>query len=97
METSRHTKGPWSFTDEMVSGPNGEIIADPYCMQTKDTEPGEMEANARLIAAAPEMREALEKVVRDYEDQYCDDTLTDIAFDAYHSAKSAIAKAKIKS
>ena len=68
---SAHTPGPWRFQDEYVrasclDGDNaGNMIADPYVRATKDTRPGEMEANARLIAAAPEwdkVREAYAKV-----------------------------------
>lgn len=61
-----HTPGPWSFEDKpsvvggtfkyWVIGPEGERIADiqQQCRKT--------EANATLIATAPELLEALEKI-----------------------------------
>ena len=53
--TQKHTPGPWSalrYAGE-ISGPDGEMIA-PRVFGS---------ANARLIAAAPELLEALEAVV----------------------------------
>jgi len=57
---SKHTPGPWKFEDEYVRTASGELIADPYCRPTAETRPGEMESNAVLIAAAPELLAALQ-------------------------------------
>ena len=46
-----HTPGPWSYTNERVVGPAGNTIAD--CRYKNGL------LDARLIAAAPEMLEAL--------------------------------------
>lgn len=60
-----HTQGPWSYIG------NGDVVAksDKYCGGEKDiasvflTVNDEDEANARLIAAAPELLEALKEIV----------------------------------
>jgi hypothetical protein len=57
-----HTPGPWKFEDEYVRDATGEIIADPYTRPTADAG-DEMEANAKLIAAAPDMLATLETLV----------------------------------
>lgn len=53
------TPGPWEYRvdpdlDDNIAGPNSEQLARVYCT---DTDTGM--ANARLIAAAPEMFSAL--------------------------------------
>jgi hypothetical protein len=68
--TAQHTPGPWSVTDNSwetstVYGPDGETIAECQInsIATEDTQyefEAIKEANARLIAAAPELLEALE-------------------------------------
>lgn len=65
-----HTSGPWkvvqSWYDFMVEGPDGQEIIwqdGPY-----DT-PTIKEANARLIAAAPEMLEVLNAWLDQYKDE----------------------------
>lgn len=58
--------GPWTVRRALAESPfvvdaNGRIVAQPYC----DTDPEDeiddeqVEANARLIAASPEMLEAI--------------------------------------
>ena len=92
---SKHTPGPW-----VVAGPNlidqadagiwgsGEfdfVICD---MQRDGYEDAEQGANARLIAAAPDLLEALE---------YCLDCLGDefaLPADCQNNARAAIAKAR---
>ena len=58
---SKHTPGPWrvvdSWTDHMVEGQNGEEI---IWQDGPHETPTINEANARLIAAAPDLLEALE-------------------------------------
>ena len=59
---SEHTNGPWA-----VRGPTGfrnQMAIDP-CIATVygDQKTGELKANARLIAAAPELLEALEALL----------------------------------
>jgi len=61
-QMTQHTPGPWKFEDEMVISHSGNIC-DPYARPTVDTEPDEMEANARLIAAAPEMLGVLRAII----------------------------------
>lgn len=82
---AKHTPGPWKFEDEYVRAPGGDAVADPYCQATAEWGE-EMEANARLISAAPELLEACKKAVslidRGYE------------LDARHSLNAAIAKAE---
>jgi len=60
--TSKHTPGPWSIdgegTNAMVRGADLTIVAVRHRL-TGQTH----EANARLIAAAPELLEALEDLV----------------------------------
>ncbi len=59
----KHTPGPWWRDDDgFVASGNGDTyktIADPNC---SDLDIDEREANCRLIAAAPEMLEALELI-----------------------------------
>lgn len=69
---SEHTKGPWQispYTETSVQGANINrhicSTGGPQIMAGKDGSTdwlGENEANARLIAAAPEMLEALKSV-----------------------------------
>ena len=61
----KHTNGPWLITTIdgadclMVGGGDGsDVVADIRTDRPED----EVEANARLIAAAPEMFEALKKL-----------------------------------
>ena len=85
---SKHTPGPWKIVDAwnyyMVEGQNDEEIIwqdGPY--QT----PVINKANACLIAAAPDLLEALEAIVGDSSIQRVSD-------DLHAKARAAIAKAK---
>ena len=84
-----HTKGPWIFTPG-----NMPAIADSTCapvaMQCRRGTPEEAKANAQLIAAAPELLEALERLLL-----RCEEILPSYdAKDVIEPARAAIAKAK---
>lgn len=87
-KTAQHTPGPWAATkkeigDFYIEGAAEEDIANVYGWSGAKAE---CEANARLIAAAPEMFEALKKAA-DYmgEMGHPDDLLAE--------ARAALAKA----
>jgi hypothetical protein len=65
--TSQHTPGPWSSdTDAYVVNNSDEVLADVFYIESHspDLDPRLIrKANARLIAAAPDMLEALEDVL----------------------------------
>lgn len=93
---TKHTPGPW------VIGQSGDLDTPIFC-NGKDAinvfagETGQLqaEANARLIAAAPEMLEALERII----DQI-DSTTSRVSnnYELLHAiligARTAVAKAK---
>ena len=96
----KHTQGPWKFEDEMIradalTGEDGNVVAEPYCMSTVD-HGDEMEANAQLISAAPELLEALNGLFREcvmihkYGGTACNQKESDLAIS---NAKKAMAKA----
>ena len=96
---SKHTKGPWSVcltiqsgvvTHWHITGPKyGSIY--PVCNHTMEVMPNvdEQRANARLIAAAPDLLDALKRMVLEQEREGFGDELPDIK-----QAKEAIAKAE---
>ncbi|MGI9141650.1 MAG: hypothetical protein ACR2IJ_00515 [Fluviibacter sp.] len=99
---AEYTKGPWQLDSESLRGDsytaiNGEgwdelaTVVTRMKLETKDSAEGL--ANARLIAAAPELLEALEGMVAMFADhaQYDEDG-HEIA--AVTVAQMAIAKAK---
>jgi hypothetical protein len=63
MKNTQYTPAPWKIgvrqpsSDKFIYGPSGEEVAD--CDRLFNT-PQENLANARLIAAAPELLEALQ-------------------------------------
>lgn len=87
---SKHTPGPW------INLGNGDIVAqsENYCGGEKDiasvflTSNDEDEANANLIAAAPELLEALKDMLDGHED-----ACTGYGEGAADKARAAIAKA----
>ena len=90
---SKHTPGPWrvvdSWNDHMVESQNGEEII--WQDGPHDT-PTINEANARLIAAAPDLLEALESMLQSF---LITQSLDDYPIDApCNKARAAIAKAK---
>lgn len=68
--SAKHTQGPWKrgVTSPKIYGADGEPVARAW----HDRDAIEREANARLIAAAPELLEALEAaetaLIKDMED-----------------------------
>ena len=88
--SEQHTPGPWkvvdSWDDYTIEGPNSEEIIfqdGPYGTPTIK------EANARLIAAAPALLEALRDIV-----EYWDSIVpTDCVNEMHIKARATIAKA----
>ena len=66
MSESKHTPGPWRIAEdrdgEVVSGPQSNLIAQCFGSYAHNTV-HQIDANCRLIAAAPALYEALEKLV----------------------------------
>lgn len=68
MTTSKHTPGPWRVERQNGTPTTGEWMiagAKPgYLAEVRDCGSGCVKADARLIAAAPELLTALEMVMR---------------------------------
>jgi len=66
---SKHTPGPWS-THPMAScgvwAVNGIHVAATGGDMADDADPDEQEANAKLIAAAPDLYVALQQILNEY-------------------------------
>jgi len=90
---NKHTPGPWQVTmlhgepARAVTNRDNVLVADCYPDTHEDLQlPQSYQANARLIAAAPEMLEALHAMLDEHADcKGCD--ASDLAF-------AAIAKAE---
>jgi hypothetical protein len=98
---TKHTDGPWTVERRLdegyrvcVAGNMGEPIADVD--EWYDAE--QTEANARLLAAAPELLEALEAVMERYQGtdgcRASPCSACDEANAAKQSARAAISKAR---
>jgi len=71
--TAKHTAGPWTF----IVDPDGKFGVYPSEPRGKFLAITDTEANARLIAAAPEMLEAIVEWHRDWDDRYDGQPLKD--------------------
>jgi hypothetical protein len=93
--STKHTPGPWRYDKShnahpgahRVLGPDGEVLADFGWIQRFD----EAKANARLIAAAPELLETLRHL---HTWLICPDTTTSAITAMRNMAAAAIAKAE---
>lgn len=105
-----HTQGPWSATNNSFTHENGEVadfysITGPNCshvcyMTEVDEREGGLADDACLVAAAPDLLEALEELVPlnlgMIPANMPDDTVlpVDVTFGEIRRARAAIAKAK---
>ncbi len=96
MTNTQHTPGPWEISADKyanfknaVFGPDELKVAD--CGSSRLT--GEVEANARLIAAAPELLEALERAADELK-RAQNSNGSQWLVDEEAKARAAIAKAK---
>lgn len=84
----KHTPGIWKVSGESVVASNGD-----YCIAVVESDGGyeapleQREANARLIAAAPELLEALEEVSKKGCLEYAPTTTAQKVWDAIAKAK----------
>jgi hypothetical protein len=62
----KHTPGPWTFDKDNLNIYANGMVAETY----GHTHNGERHANARLIAAAPELLEALEALMIEIKLEY---------------------------
>lgn len=97
----KHTPGPWvidanPFEVWISKGPGHGLVCHcaPYCPPSPNSEQGqEFVANARLIAAAPELLEALKGIL-----EIGKRDTTNPKYDGYYeTARAAIAKAEGRS
>ena len=100
--TEKFTPGPWTkmnATDVFEGYWNGRQVAD--CMVDNDINYPQQKANAALIAAAPELYEALEKLINDLPDCTIDwardgmgNTNANCIVNSRDKGKAALAKAR---
>ena len=85
--TTQHTPGPWFANDSLqLFAETGQHLAS-LDSSTEGFEGGTLYANARLIAAAPELLAALVAVVEAFDTPH-------YLYDACLKARAAIAKAQ---
>ena len=90
MNTPKHTPGPWHVgikPGPMVYGPQGEQIVGLNVMLDSD----EVLANAKFIAAAPAMYEAIKATIEHRAKDFLDNTI-----EPYKSLVVALAQAEGK-
>ena len=85
---SAHTPGPWGLDGNLIEGPDGERVA---CITAYSRRTPKQKANARLIAAAPELLEALRGLLNAPDPDEVEDATP--RFRAVMKAHAAIAKA----
>lgn len=75
--STRHTPGPWTVNPHFNHGAEVRSLASvAWCSvasthgasSSQSIDAAEARANARLIAAAPDLLEALEEAIRDHDD-----------------------------
>ena len=88
---NKHTQGPWTY--EQISNNAYVIDENGSAVMLYRNPDDEMKANARLIAAAPELLEALRGMVALEEENLRSGDDIDVCFEL-ESARAAIAKAK---
>lgn len=107
---SAHTPGPWMVASDFqhhhgdgwggywqIDGESDSIACNQYCYANRD--PKTSEANARLIAAAPEMLDALRLTERALTSAFGEPTIPPGALEsgrgmeAIHAVRAAVAKA----
>ena len=95
--TTQHTPGPWTATGDLVQTADHEIdIAVMIALDVgtgKGTIYSRREANARLIAAAPELLEALKRCETELRSLWKTQGVGAI-FETAEQARAAIAKAE---
>ena len=62
---SKHTPGPWNIFNSKIQG----TWIDPIGLRVDNTRQDNWKANARLIAAAPELLEACETILAEIVEQ----------------------------
>jgi hypothetical protein len=97
---SKHTPGPWAWSDDdfddSLKGPGGQDVLSAGVTATDDPYVRVGLVDANLIAAAPELLDALKACAAQMEDTvYMDES--DPFLDAWKQAHAAIAKAEGKS
>lgn len=95
---SKHTPGPWFYEDYHVwAGDDKEdgAITSGGCGCCNDWDEGVVrKEDARFIASAPDMLEALENIANHYDmDGYGDKAWKELALEMAEIARAAIAKA----
>ena len=88
--TTKRTDGEWTDRGNSCVGTRWQLVASVYPME--DENPEENAANVRLIAAAPDLLEALQVMVRDYTAAHADSGSLEMQ-PALLQASQAIARA----
>lgn len=93
--SAQHSPGPWWIDDDgFIASGSGDTyltIAEPHCMDSEGRE-SEIQANAQLIAAAPELLAALKEMLEAYAWK-ANETARVIGEENLHSAVRAARKA----
>lgn len=98
-----HTPGPWTITRDIGGHPhieaaNGRMVAEAVYDESNEPTIEELEANARLISAAPDLLGALENVEKRLgnmlEGDYDREEICELIEELHIDISPAISKAK---
>ena len=96
---TQHTPGPWRYVKANPSPTSGAHLISGdrpgYLAEVRDCGSGDVGANARLIAAAPDLLAAAQRVFDDAHDRgETHDKGSDVLYADWQALADAIAKAK---
>ena len=93
----KHTPGPWHTyglpAQARIIGPKGEAVASCRAKYRDRESADTRDANAMLIAAAPDMLDALRGIIESLENRYPDTGAAARIWRAIVGARAAIARA----